>query len=84
MNLVKDLYTIQEVADLFEVTKPTVYDWMARRGLQWLRVGGRRRITRDAILAFVERKDEGILGGTKNEIRTPSFVAAFTTTRLGA
>jgi excisionase family DNA binding protein len=53
MKLDKELYTIEEVARLFEVTKPTVYDWMNRRGLQWVRVGGRRRITRAAIEAFI-------------------------------
>jgi excisionase family DNA binding protein len=54
MKLEKDLYTIQEVADLFEVTRPTVYDWMKNRGLAWVRLGARRRITRAAIEAFLK------------------------------
>ena len=54
MKLEKELYTIQEVADLFEVSKPTVYDWMKHRGLAWVRLGARRRITRDAIQAFLK------------------------------
>ena len=73
MRLEKDLYTIQEVADLFEVTKPTVYDWMKNRGLGWVRLGARRRITRQAIEAFLKSgSDEGAAGGyNPSNIRTP-------------
>lgn len=73
MKLEKDLYTIQEVADLFEVTKPTVYDWMNKRGLAWVRLGARRRITRQAIEAFLKSgADEGASEGyNPSGIRTP-------------
>lgn len=54
MKLEKELYTLKEVAELFDVTLPTVYDWMNRRGLVWVRLGARRRITRDAIEAFLK------------------------------
>jgi len=77
MQLEKDLYTIEEVANLFDVTKPTIYDWMNRRGLQWVRVGGRRRITRAAIEAFIKAGSDQ---GEKSEynptdIRTPMIAA---------
>ena len=73
MKLEKDLYTIQEVADLFEVTKPTVYDWMKNRGLAWVRLGARRRITRGAIEAFLKAgSDAGASEGyNPANIRTP-------------
>ena len=32
MNLEKDFYTIDEVCDLFGVTRATVYDWIKNRG----------------------------------------------------
>lgn len=73
MNLDKEFYTIQEVADLFEVTKPTVYDWMKNRGLSWVRLGARRRITRQAIQAFIKAgSDAGASEGyNPSSIRTP-------------
>jgi excisionase family DNA binding protein len=78
MKLDKELYSIDEVGKLFEVTKPTVYDWMNRRGLQWVRIGGRRRITRAAIEAFIKAGgQEGIASGdTMNgSIGMPGLVA---------
>lgn len=76
MKLEKDLYTIQEVADLFEVTKPTIYDWMKNRGLAWVRLGARRRITREAIEAFLKAGgDAGASEGyNPNQIRTLDLV----------
>jgi excisionase family DNA binding protein len=76
MKLEKDLYTIEEVAVLFDVTKPTVYDWMNRRGLVWIQVGGRRRITKQAIEAFL---DSGVDRKTSQEHnprkqRTPALL----------
>ena len=80
MRLEKDLYTVQEVADLFEVTKQTVYDWMNRRGLAWVRVGARRRITRGAIEAFVKSEGDSMVNSGYNpqDIRTPMPAAALT------
>jgi excisionase family DNA binding protein len=68
MQLDKDLYTIKEVAAMFGVTLPTVYDWMNRRGLVWIRVGARRRITRDAIEAFIR-------SGREADAQTPGTAA---------
>lgn len=77
MKLEKELYTVGEVAQLFSVTKPTVYDWMKRRGLAWLRIGGRRRITRQAIERFIAAGAHGIdNGGTLAEdTRKPTMEA---------
>jgi excisionase family DNA binding protein len=79
MKLEKEFYTIQEVADLFEVTKPTVYDWMKTRGLAWVRLGARRRITRAAIEAFLKAgSDAGASEGYNPKgIRTPMSAHAF-------
>lgn len=79
MKLEKDLYTIQEVADLFGVTKPTIYDWMKNRGLDWVRVGARRRIERKAIEAFVKSGSDrdGTQGYNTGGIRTPMRVVPY-------
>lgn len=79
MKLEKDLYTIQEVADMFDVTKPTVYDWMKNRGLAWVRLGARRRITRQAIEAFLKAgSDAGASEGyNPSDIRTPMSAAVW-------
>jgi len=73
MKLEKDFYTIDEVAALFEVTRATVYDWMKNRGLAWVRLGPRRRITRQAIEAFIKAgSDAGASEGyNRQDIRTP-------------
>jgi excisionase family DNA binding protein len=53
MDLRDDFYTIDEVAELFKVTRTTVYDWMKSEQLKFVKVGGRRRITRQAINEFI-------------------------------
>lgn len=54
MNFDQDFYTVKEIAEIFDVSRPTVYDWMNNRGLEWVRLGARRRITRQALEAFVK------------------------------
>ncbi len=73
MKLEKELYTIDEVAALFEVTRATVYDWMKNRGLAWVRLGPRRRITRAAIEAFLKAGSDAGAAEMYNpkNIRTP-------------
>lgn len=78
MKLEKELYTIQEVADLFGVTKPTVYDWMKNRGLDWVWLGARRRITRDAIESFLRSGSDtgGNSSYNRDSQQTPLIGAA--------
>jgi excisionase family DNA binding protein len=52
-KLAKEFYTINDVAQLFGVTRTTVYDWMNSGQLPYVIVGGRRRITREALQAFI-------------------------------
>jgi excisionase family DNA binding protein len=54
MKLEKDFYTIAEVCAMFGVTRATVYEWMNNRGLAYVRVGPRRRVTKEAIEAFLK------------------------------
>lgn len=73
MKLEKDFYTITEVCALFGVTRATVYEWMNNRGLGFVRVGPRRRVTREAIEAFLKSgSDAGTSEGyNPSNIRTP-------------
>lgn len=47
-------YTINEIAELFGVTRPTVYEWMNTGRLEYVVIGARRRVTQRALDAFVE------------------------------
>ena len=81
MQFHKELYTIQEVADLFEVTKPTVYDWMNNRGLRWVQLGARRRISRAELERFVMLRsfgatDESSSVYNSDTTKTPGHAAA--------
>lgn len=44
-----------EAADYWQVTRTTVYNWVRRGRLEAVRVNGRLRIPREAILALSER-----------------------------
>jgi excisionase family DNA binding protein len=83
MKLEKDFYTIDEVCAIFDVTRATVYDWMKNRGLGWVRLGARRRITRQALEAFV--KVGGDAGASeeynRTDIRTPMSALAMESAR---
>lgn len=83
MKLEKDFYTIKEVAAMFDVTLPTVYDWMNRRGLRWVRIGARRRIPRDAIEAFLKAGSDEAASEEYNpkDIRTPMSALAMNPVR---
>jgi excisionase family DNA binding protein len=66
-KLDKEFYTINDVAQLFGVTRTTVYEWMNTGRLAYVVIGGRRRITRSALQAFIrpgapaEHDAEGIV-----------------------
>ncbi len=52
-KLDKEFYTVNDVAQLFGVTRTTVYEWMSSGRLAYVVVGRRRRVTRDALHAFI-------------------------------
>ena len=52
------LYTINEVAARFGVSRPTVYDWMNRGLLPYVYVGLRRRVRESALHAFLRPGNE--------------------------
>lgn len=48
-----ELLFVDEVAQRLRVTRKTVYDWMRDGRLQYVVVGSRRRITQEALEAFI-------------------------------
>ena len=46
------VFSIDEVAQQFNVTRPTVYTWIGKGLLTSFRVGGRRRVTEKALERF--------------------------------
>ncbi len=52
-KLDKEFYTINEIRELFGVTRAAVYKWMEAGRLPYVLVGDRRRITREALQAFI-------------------------------
>lgn len=54
MSTEERYYTIDQVAELFGVTRAAVYKWMKAGQLKYVLVGSHRRITQSAINAFVK------------------------------
>lgn len=74
-------YTVNEIAEMFKVTRTTVYEWMSSGRLGWVQVGGRRRVTQTAIDSFVRSGipylDNGRDSGVQSEdTLKPSLAAA--------
>ena len=43
------MFTIQEVADMFHVTRKTVYNWITAGRIRVIRVGGVLRVERSEV-----------------------------------
>ena len=73
-------YTIDEIAKKFKVTKVAVYKWMNTGLLDYVYIGGHRRITSTALLKFIRPGKESVtkVGGRrkKNADQKPTDVAA--------
>lgn len=73
----EDLLFVDEVAKELRVTRKTVYDWMRDGRLDFVVVGGRRRIPRTSIALFIKQGRSGNqdLGGVESENKlAPVFV----------
>ena len=70
-------YTIDQVAELFSVTRAAVYKWMKSGQLKYVLVGAHRRIPQSAINAFIkEGKPDEVTEGDAEGIRIPGLIAA--------
>lgn len=75
----QEYFTIPEVAKKLKVTRAAVYKWIAQGRLEAIFVGADRRVTSDAITAFIKASTESraVDDSTKMEtdIRTPGHAA---------
>jgi excisionase family DNA binding protein len=70
-------YTIDQVAELFLVTRAAVYKWMKSGQLKYVLVGSHRRIPQSAINAFIkEGKPDEVTEGDAEGITIPGLIAA--------
>lgn len=78
----QEYFTIPEVAEKLKVTRAAIYKWIAQGKLACVYVGSDRRITSDAIEAFVRasteeaRKGEDGRATIEGRIEAPEFAAA--------
>lgn len=67
----EDLLFVEEAAKELRVTRKTLYDWMREGKLDFVTVGGRRRIPRTALLAMIkpskDEEDSGLSSGVQSE-----------------
>ncbi len=68
-------YTIDQVAELFSVTRAAVYKWMKSGELKYVLVGAHRRIPQSALNAFIKegRPEEA---ESSEELISPALLAA--------
>ena len=68
-------YTIDQVAELFSVTRAAVYKWMKSGELKYVLVGAHRRIPQSALNAFIKegRPEEA---ESSEELISPALIAA--------
>jgi excisionase family DNA binding protein len=69
-------YTIEQVAEMLNVHRTTVYDWMRSGDLAFVQVGGRRRITGSALNAFIKQGKPEELKEDSEERYSPALLAA--------
>lgn len=70
------LYTVQEVAKQFRVSRQAVYDWVSDGRLAALRIGERIRIPESALRAFVRAVEPGEKIGEKSGQTEAALLAA--------
>lgn len=55
-----ELLTIDQVAELFKISKPTVYRWAERGHITPIRIDGSVRFVKKDLEEFVERSKAGV------------------------
>jgi excisionase family DNA binding protein len=68
-DTLEDFLFVEEAAKELRVTRKTLYDWMREGKLDFVTIGGRRRISRAALLALVKPgrpDDESPISGVQS------------------
>ena len=50
-----DIYTLEEIMDLLNVTRRAIYNWIKDGKLKAFKAGREWRVTREALADFIER-----------------------------
>lgn len=58
MSATEELFTLQEMAARLKVTPRTIYNYVNAGNIETLRIGGRHRVTEEAIQAFIKRSTD--------------------------
>ena len=69
-------YTIDQVAELFSVTRAAVYKWMKSGQLKYVLVGAHRRIPQTALNAFIKEGQPEDIGESSEGNYSPALLAA--------
>lgn len=70
-------YSINEIAEMFSVTRTAVYDWMNAGKLDFVVAGARRRIPQSALDAFLQTGTRAAKLEITEKNETPGLVPAF-------
>ena len=59
--MAKDLevYTLEELAEILQVTRRTLYNWIKDKKLKAFKVGKSWRVTREALAEFTQNGTQG-------------------------
>lgn len=75
----QEYFTIPEVATKLKVSRAAVYKWIAQGRLEAIYVGADRRITSDAIAAFIKGSTAAHKGSDEaksGDIEAPAYAVA--------
>lgn len=54
----EEYYTPEEIAERFKITRNAVYNWVKRRKLRAIKIGGATRIPKEALENFIRDSQE--------------------------
>ena len=79
----KDLLSVEDVAELMEVGKATIWRWCREGNLPCLKVGKHWRVRREALEDFLKRRERStkLVGQLGSFFRVPDNVLAIIQTR---
>ena len=66
-------YSINEITEMFGVTRTAVYDWMNAGKLDFVVVGARRRVLQSHLDAFIQEATRAAKEGIAEKNATPGL-----------
>lgn len=49
------LFTVEEIAELFQTSTSTIYRWVHKREIPFVKLGGKLRFSQDAIQEYIKK-----------------------------